>query len=213
MKKKPTIEALQQEENFELIAEVEHVHIKEFVIEQMLHDRKLIPAFMIYQLLMVLLGTFFLTRAIVLAFRGFPLPLLVSAGTLVFCFTLLIVIHELLHGAALKITGAPKITYGGWLKKFMFYAEADQHVLNRPQFFLVAFTPLVVVQLITLAGIVIWFSHPAVYFFLILMSVHSLFCAGDIGLASIFFRFPGRNVFTYDNREAKKSYYYVEKQP
>jgi len=77
----------------------------------------------------------------------------------------------------------------------------------------VAFTPLVVVQLITLAGIVIWFSHPAVYFFLILMSVHSLFCAGDIGLASIFFRFPGRNVFTYDNPEAKKSYYYVEKQP
>lgn len=207
----PTIEELQNSDNYELVAELEHRQIKEFVIDQITTERKLIKGFMIYQGIMILVGLFFATRPIVLAMRGNYEPLFWLLGAIAFTFTLLILIHELLHLLALKITGAPKISVGGYLKKFIFYAEADRHVLNREQFALVALTPLVVVKVITLIAIIFTIGHPVFYFWIFIMSAHSLFCAGDIGMLSFFDRFPGSKVYTYDVQEEKRSYFFREK--
>ncbi len=207
----PTIEELQNNEKYELVAELEHRQIKEFVMNQITTESKLIKGFMIYQGIMILIGLFFATRPIVLAMRGNPEPLLYLLGAVIFTFTLLIIIHELLHLLALKITGAPKVTIGGYLKKFIFYAEADRHVLNREQFALVALTPLVVVKVITLIGIIVTINEPAFYFWMFVMSAHSLFCAGDIGMLSFFDRFPESKVYTYDVQEEKRSYFFREK--
>lgn len=207
----PTIEELQNSDNYELVAELEHRQIKEFVIDQITTESKLIKGFMIYQGIMILVGLFFATRPIVLAMHGNYEPLFWLFGALAFTFTLLILIHELLHLLALKITGAPKISFGGYLKKFIFYAEADRHVLNRQQFALVALAPLVIVKTITLAGIIATIGHPSFYFWIFLMSAHSLFCAGDIGMLSFFDRFPGSKVYTYDVQEKKRSYFFREK--
>jgi hypothetical protein len=207
----PTIEELQNSEKYELVAELEHRQIKEFVMEQITTESNLIKGFMIYQVIMILVGLFFATRPIVLAMRGNSEPLFYLLGAILFTFTLLIIIHELLHLLALKITGAQKITIGAYLKKFIFYAEADRHVLNREQFKLVALTPLVVVKVITLFGIFLTFGEPSVYFWIFVMSAHSLFCAGDIGLLSFFDRYPNSRVFTFDVKEEKRSYFYREK--
>ena len=207
----PSIEELQNNEKYELVAELEHRQIKEFVIKQITTESNLIRVFMIYQGIMILVGLFFATRPIVLAMRGNSVPLLYLLGAIVFTFTLLIIIHELLHLLALKITGAPKVTIGGDLKKFIFYAEADRHVLNRKQFALVALTPMVVVKVITLIGIILTIGEPAFYFWMFVMSAHSLFCAGDIGLLSFFDRFPDSKVFTYDVKDEKRSYFFREK--
>jgi hypothetical protein len=206
----PTIEELQNNEKYELVAELEHRQIKEFVMEQITTESKMIRGFMIYQGIMILVGLFFATRPIVLAMRGNSEPLFYLLGAILFTFTLLIIIHELLHLLALKITGAPKISIGGYLKKFIFYAEADRHVLNRKQFELVALTPLVVVKAVTLIGIIFTIGQPVFYFWMFVMSAHSLFCAGDIGLLSFFDRFPNRKVFTFDVKEEKRSYFYKE---
>lgn len=207
----PTIEELQNSEKYELVAELEHRQIKEFVIDQITTESKLIKGFMIYQGIMILVGLFFATRPIVLAMRENPEPLFYLLGAIVFTFTLLIIIHELLHLLALKITGAPKIKIGGYLKKFIFYAEADRHVLNREQFALVALTPLVVVKVITLIAIILTIGEPAFYFWMFVMSAHSLFCAGDIGMLSFFDRYPDSKVYTYDVQEEKRSYFFRER--
>ncbi len=211
MIEKPTIQELNDAERFERIASVEHSRIKEFVIEQVMTDKKVVPVYMVYQTLLFLSGLFFFTRAIVLAVRGNSGYLLFSAASVVFSFSLLVVLHELLHGLALKITGAPKIAFGGNLRKFVFYAEADRFVLGRSAFFFVALTPLVVVQVAAIAGIIAFFSQPSVYFFLILMTMHSFFCSGDIALATVFDRYPGRKTFMYDMTGERKSYFFVEK--
>jgi hypothetical protein len=207
----PTVEALHNPEKYELLASVEHEKIKDFVIEQVMKDKKLIPAYMVYQTSLFLGGLFFFTRAIILALKGTPVYLWITLGTILFCFTLLVILHELLHGLALKLTGAPEVRYGGILRKFVFYAEADKFVLSRKPFFFVAFLPLLVIQVVTVVGIILCFSHPFIYFFLILMTFHSFFCSGDVALATLFLRFPEREVFTYDNKEEKTSYYFVEK--
>lgn len=206
----PTIEELRNSGKYKLVGELEHHRIKEFVMDQLTTESRLIRWFMVYQVVMSLVGLFFFTRPLVLAIRGDMQPLFYLIAAVIFSFTLLVVIHELLHALALKVTGAPRIRIGGYLKKFIFYAEADRHVLNRDQFALVALAPFVVVKLITLAGIIFTLGQPVFYFWIFVMSVHSLFCAGDIGMLSFFDRFHGSGIYTFDVKEEKRSYFYLK---
>ncbi len=207
----PTIEELQNEEQFELIAELDHKEIKEFVLNQLTMGGLLVKLYMIYQIVMLVLGLALVIWAVIQASKNYAQPLYSVLAALLFCFSLLIVLHELLHGLALKITGAPKVNYGAYLKKFIFYAEADRHVLNKKQFSVIALAPLVVVKFITLLGIILFYPHPMVFFFAIIMSAHSLFCAGDIGLLTLFYQDKNTETFTYDVKNKKKSYYFKRK--
>ena len=204
----PTIEELRNPEKYELIAQFNHSQIKEFVINQLTTKSRMIKVYMVYQILMIMVGMLFFTRSIVLAFQSSSTPLYYSLAALVFCFTLLIIIHELLHGAALTLTGAKHINFGGYLKKFIFYAEADRFVINRRQFAFIALTPLFAIKLITLIGIIFLFNQPVFYFLIFVMSSHSLFCAGDIGLLSIFYQQKKTAIFTFDVKAEKTSYFY-----
>ncbi len=204
----PSIEELRNSDKYELIAQLNHQQIKEFVINQLSESGAIIKVYMIYQVVMILIGFFFFTRSIVLAFQSYTEPLYYSLAALVFSFSLLIIIHELLHGIALKIIGAKKVNFGGYLKKFIFYAEADQFVINRKQFAFIALTPLFAVKLITLIGIIFLFNHSVFYFLIFVMSAHSLFCAGDIGLLSVFYKTRDSEIFTFDVKEEKSSYFY-----
>jgi len=204
----PSISELQNKEKFELIAELSHAEIKEFVIKQLTGNGKIIRSFMIYQFLMTVVGMFFIIRSVFLAFQQYPQPLFFTLGAAVFCFTVLVVFHELIHGMALKFTGAKKIHFGGYLKKFIFYAEADQQVFNRKQFAVIALAPLLVVKIATLAGAVFTVNQPVFYAFILVMSAHSLFCAGDIGLLSIFYKNENEEIYTFDVKAEKKSYYF-----
>ncbi len=204
----PSIEELRNSEKYELIAQLNHRQIKEFVIKQLTENGKIIKVYMIYQVLMILIGIFFFTRSIVLAFQSSFDPLYYTIAAVVFSFSVLIVIHELLHGIALKITGAPKVNFGGYLEKFIFYAEADRFVINRKQFAFIALTPLFAVKLITLIGIILLINHPVFYFLIFVMSAHSLFCAGDIGLLSVFYKNKTDEIFTFDVKAEKTSYFY-----
>lgn len=207
----PAIEELQTSDRYELVYQLEHHQVKEFVIRQITSGSRIIRWYMIYQFLMMVTGLFFITRSVVLALQGNFTPLFYLLGAVVFSFSGLILIHELLHALAFKITGAPRVSMGAYLKKFIFYAEADRHVLNRKQFTLVALTPLVTVKLITLGAVILTVGHPAVYFWIFIMCAHSLFCAGDIGMLDYFFYFKDAELYTFDVRKEKKSYFYRTK--
>ena len=203
----PTIEELQNEEKFELVVKLNHVQIKKFVIEQLTKKSRIVFVYMIYQILMMLTGIFFLTLSITTAFQGDFHPLFFTFAALVFSFSFLVIIHEGIHGIALKLTGAKTIRFGAYLKKFIFYAEANRHVLNRKQFTLLALAPLLVVQIVTFAGIGLYWNQSFVYFWIITMSTHSLFCTGDIGLLSVFYS-SENELYTFDVNEEKRSYFY-----
>ncbi|HYQ56229.1 MAG TPA: DUF3267 domain-containing protein [Draconibacterium sp.] len=206
----PTIDELYNSEEYELLAELEHDEIKSFVLTQLGRGGWLVKAFMLYQTIMVVLGLFIIIRVLVLSFKGTYEALWYSISAIIFCLTVLIIFHELLHGIAIKLAGAKKVRYGAYFKKFIFYAEADRYVFNRKQFTFIALAPLVVIKLITLAGIIICFNHSLVYLFSLIMCIHSLFCAGDIGLLSVFYNTDSA-VYTFDVREERKSYYFREK--
>mgnify|MGYP004702307755 CR=1 FL=1 len=207
----PTIEELKNSDKYELVYELKHHQVKDFVISQISKGSRLIQVFMIYQFIMIFIGLFFVTRPVVLSFGGNLQPLLYLLIALVFSFSILILIHEMLHALAFKITGAPRVSIGSYLKKLIFYAQADRHVLNKRQFVFVALVPFIVVKLTTFAGVAFSWNHPAAYFWIFIMCAHSLFCAGDIAMLDYLYKFSDSELYTFDVKEEKISYFYRQR--
>ena len=208
MSRKLTPEDLQNESEFELLTEVSHQKLREFVVEQIVEEKYIIRIYSIYQVIMMMLFVFLLTRGIVLSIKGHS-ELLISVGlSITFSLSALIVIHELLHALAYLVTGARRISFGVIPKKFIFYALADRQVIAKQAFHIVALTPFVVVKLICLIGIVEFYDSQLMYFFLSVMCLHSLFCAGDIAMLAFYRIHKGKEIYNFDNRSEGKTYFY-----
>lgn len=124
---------------------------------------------------------------------------------------LLIPIHEGLHGLAYKYCGAEKVSYDVNWKQLYFMAIADKFVANRKAFYIVGLTPFIVISL-KLVAISIIFPYPSVIITMIsTIFIHGSMCAGDFGLLSYFVSHAGKEVVTYDDREAGKSYFFIKR--
>ena len=211
MSRKLSPDDLQNNNEFELLAEVSHQKLREFVVEQIVEEKYIIRIYSVYQVLMMVLFIFLLTRSIMLVFKGFSEPIISMGLALLFSFSILIVIHELLHALAYLFSGAKKISFGVILKKFVFYALADQQVIESRAFHFVALTPFVVIKLICLAGTIVFYNQSWMYFFLSVMCLHSLFCAGDLAMLAFYNLHQGKEIYNYDNRSEGKTYFYIRK--
>ena len=209
--KKLSPEDLQNQSEYELLTEVSHQHLREFVLELISKGKSIIRIYSIYQVIMMILFAYLLTKGIVLSIKGNQTLLIQIGFSILFSVTALIVIHELLHALAYLATGARRISFGVILKKFVFYAMADQQVIAPRAFHLVALTPFVVVKLICLAGMVQFYNEPLMYFFLSVMCLHSLFCAGDIAMLAFYQLHPEKEIFNFDNKREGKTYFYARK--
>lgn len=213
MKHRLTPEDLQDQTEFELLTEVSHQHLKEFIIEQVTTEKSLIRIYAVFQGLMIFLFVFLFTRGIVYFLKEQSSAQITGVAlAIVFSFTALVVVHELLHAVAYLLTGARRISFGLILKKFIFYAMADRQVIARGAFRFVALAPLVVISMACLVGFLLNKNVTLDYFFLSVMSLHSLFCAGDIAMLAFYNIYPDEEIFNYDNRSEGKTYFYKRKQ-
>ena len=206
-----TPEDLHNEHEFELLTEVSHQKLRDFVVEQIREEKYIIRIYSVYQIIMMLIFTFLLTRSIVLFIKGYSEYIAEVGLALIFSFSALIVIHELLHALAYLLSGARKISFGFIPKKFIFYALADRQVIAPRAFHFVALAPLIVVKLICLIGFIEFYNNPLMYFFLSVMCLHSLFCAGDIAMLAFYNLHRGKEIYNYDNRSEGKTYFYIRK--
>ena len=135
--------------------------------------------------------------------------LFISAGVL--ASLLIIPVHELLHAWAYKYLGASSTSFDANWKKLYFMAMADQFVVNYREFRIVALTPLVVISVICLILLLlpigIWKFSVMVFFLL-----HSTFCSGDIALLNYFEAHQENGMVTYDDKQARMSYFYEKTQ-
>lgn len=199
--------------DFELLIRLEHKNAKAFVKEQLRQNSKLTKRYLWYQFSMATLLTALISCGLILWYVKSTLPMLFVVGAFCFSFTLLIVFHELLHGLAFLLMGFRKISFGGDIRKFVFFAQADQQVISRQEFYILALFPLIAINLITVVAIIITIiTHsPWFWFWMITMAIHSFFCAGDIGLLSFLNHNRNKEVFTFDSKTEKSSYFYQRK--
>jgi hypothetical protein len=211
MKRKLTPEDLMNEDEFELLTEVSHKNLKEFVLSQITQEKYIIRIYSFYQLAMILLFTYFFTRSIVLAIKGSHETIIFIGAATLFSLSVLIVVHELIHALAYWATGARKVSFGAILKKFIFYALADRQVISSKAFHLVALAPFVAVKLVCLFGLIYFFNQQSMYFFLTVMCLHSLFCAGDIAMLAFYRIHRDKEIFNFDDKNEGKTYFYQKK--
>lgn len=209
--KKLTPEDLQNENEFELLTEVSHQNLKEFVISQITEEKRIISIYSGYQLLMVLLFFFFFSRSVVLAIKGSTEMFVSFILAIVFSLTILIIIHELLHALAYLVTGARRISFGAVWKKFIFYALADRQVISPGSFRVVALAPFVLIKMICFIGIAIFYNEHFMYFFIAVMCLHSLFCAGDIAMLAFYRIHNEKEIYNFDDKAEGKTYFYRRK--
>jgi hypothetical protein len=211
MKRRLIPEDLLNENEFELLTEVSHQNLREFIVEQIRREKYIIGIYSGYQVVMMLIFVFILTRNIVLSIKGHSEVLITIGFGVLFSLSVLIIIHELLHAVVYLLSGARKISFGFILKKFIFYAQADRQVIASRAFHYVALAPLVVVKIICLAGLFVFYNIPLMYFFLTVMCLHSLFCAGDVAMLAFYNLHRGKEIFNFDNRSEGKTYFYTRK--
>jgi len=201
-----TINELNDPLRFREIKMLEHDELIPFIQEQYQNKTYILRVYLFLNLL--LLAILFAWGAYVLEAMDYSFGTLLQwAGFgILISFTILIVIHELIHGLAYKWMGAPEISYGGNLKKFYFYAAADQFVINQRQLIIVALAPFILVLLAVLIALPL-VKIPATFFLLAVLLSHTAMCGGDFGIINFLLNqeYP---VYTYDDMEKKTSWFY-----
>jgi len=206
-----TAEELINSPDYTQIAEVKHSELKPFItteVEQQPVWAKISNMYQIAGLLAFMLGGF---KAFLPLFAGKSGVNLwwVGAG-IVFSFSALIFIHELLHAAAYWYVGAKKLSFGVILRKFIFYVQADKQVLNYDKFKIVALAPAVVIGVITILGMIIFYNQPLFYFCLTVFGLHGIFCGGDFGLLCFFENRKDKTILTFDDKEKGTTFFYEQ---
>ncbi|MFQ5445494.1 MAG: DUF3267 domain-containing protein, partial [Saprospiraceae bacterium] len=131
-----------------------------------------------------------------------------GAGTLL-VFTVLIIVHEAIHGLAYKLVGAPEVSFGVNWRMLYFYAVAANFVVSRRRFIFVGLAPFVVV---TIATIVALFVAPAQLKWVLwgVLLMHTGACAGDFALLGFYEQYRHcPEMLTFDDVENKTSWFFV----
>lgn len=115
-------------------------------------------------------------------------------------------IHEGIHGLVYKLLGAHKISFHADWKRMFFFAAADQFVLNKREFMMVAVTPFLVLTSALVAGIFLTSGliQLAVAAMLVL---HTGGCIGDFTLIDYTLSI-GESFCTYDDLQKQETVFY-----
>lgn len=154
-------------------------------------------------LFMVLFGAWQVNQGMATA----DMVILNSILGLALTLSLLVPVHEAIHGLAYKLVGAPAVQYGSDIRKFIFYAMADHFVIGFSRFVVVALAPFLVINfLTTLAIFYVSLNYQWVLLGVLLM--HTGACAGDFAMLSFFLRHRREGMLTYDDVSRKVSHFY-----
>jgi len=130
---------------------------------------------------------------------------------LIISFSIIIPVHEIIHGIVYILLGAKKILFGAELKQFAFYAVADDFVTGRTGFYILAISPFIVISFLNLAGF--FFVHGvASYTYISMLFFHTTMCIGDFALMSYYDVHKNKNIYTFDDVKSRISYFYYKKE-
>jgi len=204
--KNPTPQELEESDKYKKLQDLDHNEMVPFLLDN-LKNRNPINAIFKH-------GTMLLIALILFVWIGRWNTTLFFAGLgvgLIFTFTVGLILHELLHLLVYKILGAKKTRLRMLWDQGAVAAVADQFVVSEIEFYWLAFTPFVV---LTAAGLVALFMTTgwifyAVSFFLV---IHTMACIGDFSLAGYMYENRDQEIYTFDDVENDKSYFFVRKE-
>lgn len=207
----PSVEELKDEKNYTLIEGVDFASTVPFLIRFL---GKLNPVMAFYYVfILFLLIIIVYLNFYYIAYSDLNWNTVLKFSTLGFFLGAIPIIpfHELIHGLACKVLGAKKIRYGVEWSYMMFYAAADNFVMNRKQFVFVALSPFILISVVFIST-ALMSDHLYALMWLSACFFHGTMCIGDFGLLSFYNENRGKEIYTYDSTGEKKSYFYQKSQ-
>lgn len=199
---------------------IEHLEEEGYHLQDVLHHEDLVPfvqgifkkpnlmtRLFIGMNIILLVGMFGWMLYEIIGLQRAVGTVLGQIGFGIFLILPIIPIHEWLHGLAYKWLGAEKVHYTAHFKKFYFTAQAHNFIVGEQGFYLLAFTPFVVISFVAILLMVLL---PATYWMLLItfLFMHTTACGGDFALAAYFYGKKNTGLITFDDVPKKMTYFY-----
>lgn len=201
----PSIEMLQDEARYQCAAVIDHDDMLRFVQTYFFKLNPVILIFILFNLICMF------AWIVATSLIGYDTGIVATTALAVLGMFALIPPHELIHGLVYRAQGAKDVRYGGSLRKLYFYAIAHHFVARTSQMVIVALAPLVVISGLCILLAVI--SPPASPFALALLFMHATAASGDFAILSYLWEQRRKTIYTFDDANTRKSYFYILKEP
>jgi hypothetical protein len=206
---KPSISELQEPSQFQLVESFSIDEMKQFLLRELgvtpvteKPPTGLTPKSWVLFVIMAGIGGM---AGVCIAKSAAPFPwwqLAVAVGGLF----LLLPIHEGIHALVFKALRAPEVGFGYSIKSLIIYAYAQRFVMTLRENAVVAVMPFLV---ITTGLVIAWGVWPSLWLMWgSILFYHTLACIGDYVLVVYAVKNRHRTVFTYDDLDERKSYFY-----
>ncbi|HKK75099.1 MAG TPA: DUF3267 domain-containing protein [Saprospiraceae bacterium] len=209
-KGKVSIADLEEKDKYSLIEELDHQDMVPFIMKEFQNRNLIIHLYVIINISIVTAGIIFAINQQQLGTISFFSMFLWWIGGAVAGSTLVIPFHELLHGITYYLLGAKKVSYGGNLRDFYFFATADHFIVTGKTIWPLALAPFLVVGSLCVWALQSDLSTGIKCLFWGMLTLHSLNCLGDFGILSYFWERREKKIYTYDRVKEAKSYIYQE---
>jgi len=206
---RPDVHTLQNENRFRKILELDFSEMTSFVLNHIGGKEKVAVVFMGLNLATAIFILIYIVWGLTTdQLNGGRVFWQILGG--IFSGSILIIApHELLHGLAYRLLGARRIRFGVDFQQFIFFVTADRFPISRNELSFLALAPFVVINAATITMTAIWFSEWTLLSATLLLS-HNIMCIGDFALLSFANKHKGK-IYTYDEIENKKSYFYLRR--
>lgn len=208
--KELNVEYVRSSSEFRLEKALEFNKILEFVLENIVIRNVFTIIYLVYNLLFFYLLILQVVNGIIETGFTFHTFSIYSPGLMwgVIAGSILIIpIHEGLHALAFLFIGARKIKFGADMKQMIFYATAASFVAGRKAFTLVALTPFIIINLLSIP-LMFTGGLETRLFITVMLLFHNVMCIGDFGMLSFFSRHKDKEMYTFDDLETKTAFFY-----
>ena len=203
---KPDVETLQNDPGYILLLELDFNNLIPFVLKN-IRKKSLITFFYAgINLAMLTFIFWYLIQEIIGAEMVWKQILGQSITGILTGTILIIPVHELIHGLVYRLLGAKKIQFGADMQQFIFFVTADRFPVSANQLFLLALSPFLVINSITILLLLFWMPNLLLFAALFLLS-HNIMCIGDFAVVNYVMQEKGR-VYNFDVISERKSYFY-----
>ncbi len=202
------MEELRDEPRYRQVLELDFSEMIPFVLEQIRRRSPVSFSFLVLNLVLLagiigyivqILSAEQLTLGKVIVWSLYGM----AAGSLA-----VVPVHEGIHGLAYKLLGAGRVHFGADLQQMIFFVTSDRYPVSGKELSFLALAPFVMINLATV-GIVLWLSPEIFLFPAFFLFTHNLMCIGDFAVVNYVYLHP-RRVYSFDEVEQKRSYFFEE---
>jgi len=208
--KQPNLTELQDPEKYLLIRTIAHQDMLPFIQEQFQKRNFIIHLFVLFNLALLTAASSMSIHQVLAEEYPFWKMLIWSLVGAILGSTLIIPVHEAIHGLTYYFLGAKKVKYGWNPKQFYFFAVADRFIVNKVDIWPLALAPFFLITGLGIFGI---YHVQGAWQWLLwgFVCMHSLNCIGDFGILSFFWDFRKHSIYTFDLVKDSVSFIYLKK--